>query len=314
MYNPWCNCLKNEILLGNVRVKFLLFLISLVGLGFGKSATSVSLSIAQDSIQVGEPFEATLEVYHQLGEVVVFPDSLSDFKGFEFVSKKWEPTLLTDSGIVDKAIYQLSTYELDTIQYLSLPVVELVRKDSMKRYSNFDSVRIHFELDSLPMTIIMKEDTSFVRPELPVFKITVIFGVIVGFIYILGSWLWFGKVWVARVKTLLIKRKLKRFDKSFVDLKHKVEQDLKSKNELVVFWKKYCNTVSDFAFRSLTTQDILKLYDDEELSIALHHFDSTVYGNKPMMNFEVQSEKLKEFAHKLTLERIKKIKEDAKRS
>jgi hypothetical protein len=91
-------------------------------------APSATLTCRQKLVQVGRPFEVELSVRHPERMVVVFPDTLKDFKPYEVHSGKPIPTSTNDGLSEDVKIYQLYTWEIDSVQHLQFPVRYLTTK------------------------------------------------------------------------------------------------------------------------------------------------------------------------------------------
>lgn len=80
----------------------------------------------QAATQVGQPLDYELRYVHAPDLEVIFPDSLASFKPFEYEGKTWFATRTQGGRSLDRAVYHLRTFALDSVQTLALPV--LVRR------------------------------------------------------------------------------------------------------------------------------------------------------------------------------------------
>src|SRR5687768_12536023 len=82
----------------------------------------VSGGFLKDSVQIGEPVAYFLSATYPQSLTVLFPDSTFSFKPFEYNRKRLSPTHTVGGVSHDSVVYYLSTFEVDKIQYLNLPV------------------------------------------------------------------------------------------------------------------------------------------------------------------------------------------------
>ena len=94
---------------------------------------------------------------------VIFPDSLYNFAPFELVDKAYFDTKSDSIVSIDSAVYYLSTFEIDTVQYLTLPVFVMLGEDSLSVYSNQDSIILNQVVLQMPDSINLEEN-AFYRP------------------------------------------------------------------------------------------------------------------------------------------------------
>ncbi len=111
---------------------------------------SVRAGFFADSVAIGEPTKYYLAVQYPSSLNIVFPDSTYDFKPFEYESKQYFPTVTKDSISYDSVIYSLSTFEVDRLQNLQLPVFVINRTDSTKYAANLDAILLNEMVHSVP--------------------------------------------------------------------------------------------------------------------------------------------------------------------
>jgi hypothetical protein len=74
-----------------------------------------------DSLKIGEETAFYLSSRYPSEFTVLFPDSTYSFAPFEYSRKVYFPTRTKNGQSVDSTVYYLSTFEIDSIQTLSLP-------------------------------------------------------------------------------------------------------------------------------------------------------------------------------------------------
>ena len=89
----------------------------------------VSGGFLSDSLKIGERTAFYLSARYKSDLTVLFPDSTFQFTPFEFQNKVYFPTR-TEQGIShDSAVYYLTTFEVDRVQYLDLPLYVILPQD-----------------------------------------------------------------------------------------------------------------------------------------------------------------------------------------
>ncbi|MEY3443471.1 MAG: hypothetical protein RLZZ519_1752 [Bacteroidota bacterium] len=181
---------------------FLGLALLLIGTAAFGQAVVPTLTVPQKQVQIGRPFEVELGVTHPEKTVVVFPDSTKDFKPYEVKSGKSKPTRTQDGISEDVKIYQIYTWEIDSLQKLQFPVRFLTEKgDTQTVMSN--EVLIEFMPvipaynDTLPVRVI--SDLGEIREPINWMAWGIIFAV--GLILILVGVLVFSspiKKWLKR--------------------------------------------------------------------------------------------------------------------
>src|SRR6187551_2288953 len=109
-----------------------------------------------DSVKIGEPSGFYLSATYPTHANILFPDSTFDFAPFEFERKKYFATETNDGRSYDSVVYYLSTFELDKIQTLSLPIFQLNPQDCTAFESNTDSVRLMLAATDIPDTVSLQ--------------------------------------------------------------------------------------------------------------------------------------------------------------
>jgi hypothetical protein len=115
----------------------------------------------QDSAQLGERVAFVLKASYPQSAQLIFPDSVHDFSPFVLLERKTFISFTQEGITQDSALYFLSNFSLEPISYLSLPVVELNRYDSLIHYTNEAFIHLKLNLDSIPEELQFKENNVY---------------------------------------------------------------------------------------------------------------------------------------------------------
>lgn len=117
------------------------------------------LKTLEKEIMVGKPFQAQLEVTHPAEMVIIFPDTGGGFAPFELQSRSPQPTR-SDGGLsIDFVVYHLWSWEVDSLQYLQLPIGYIQGEDTLLLLSNSQ------ELNFIPTLPMDNDSLAFRRIE-----------------------------------------------------------------------------------------------------------------------------------------------------
>lgn len=239
-----------------------------------------------DSVKIGEPVGFYLSATYPSQINILFPDSTFNFAPFEFERKKYFTTETTDGKSYDSVVYYLSSFELDEIQTLGLPVFQLNPQDCTTFLSNVDTIRLTLSANNIPdtvslQTLPLKESVTYenVPSEFnyPILLLVLTVVIVVTAIV----WLVFGK---KIRKYLRLKRLLKahhQFMQSFSSSIEGVSAAFSptSTETILSSWKKYMEQLEAKPFTKLTTTEMLRIHQDTVLEKNLHTIDSAIYGH-----------------------------------
>ena len=138
----------------------------------GSAATGVAQEVKitsgflKDSIKIGEPTAFFLTAKYPSNRTLLFPDSTFDFAPFEFEQKKYFPTITKNSESFDSTIYYLSTFEIDSVLYLQLPVYQINEQDCTIVNSPVSSILLTQLVSEVPDSVNaeqlpLKENTAY---------------------------------------------------------------------------------------------------------------------------------------------------------
>lgn len=239
-----------------------------------------------DSLAIGEQTAFYLSIHYPKNLTILFPDSTHGFSPFEFQKKKYFPTHTQDSISVDSAIYYLTTFEVDRVQYLDLPVYILQLQDCTALTSPQDSVLItqfvtesldSISIDKLPLKMnTAYQDVNFQFNywiALIATGILILVGIVV--------WLVFGK----KIRIWFTTRRLKKRHLAFVaDYNARLVELQKSFSAMITeatlsTWKKYMEQLEARPYTKLTTKETMNVIKDDTLTQNLRRVDAAIYGH-----------------------------------
>lgn len=237
----------------------------------------------EDSIKIGISIPYSLSIKYPSRMDVVFPDSLYDFSPFEIEGKQYFPTKSDSTYSYDSAIYHLSTFEIDSIQYLRLPVYFVNGSDSIPVYSDNDSVFLVELIPILPDSIQLIENTTYFNIPGQFNYPYLLIGLAVLTVIIVVVLIVFG----GKIKKLFQIRQLKKRHQKFLDKYDQLANGINSqstieeKEHTAFVWKKYLEKLEKLPVTKLTTKEVSQiLQPTEEVIEALKGVDKAIYSNK----------------------------------
>jgi hypothetical protein len=288
-------------------------LFSLIGLVASAQNVTVRAGFVADSIVIGDevPFYLTATYSQNLN--ILFPDSTYAFLPFEYQRKKFFATRTADSVSYDSAVYYLSTFEVDTIQYLQLPAFVLHSTDCTIVYSTIDSIRLK-ELVTFPLPDTLKaenlpllSDTHYRAVDWLLNYPVLLYGGGGLLVLLVAGWLIFGK----RIRRhFIVKRLLKQhdsFNQSFNSYLQQIQQGFSATvaENTLGLWKKYMELLDTKPYTRLTTKETALLLNDTSLSEPLRTVDAAVYGHNTDVLQPLQQ--LREHAEKTFQQKLEQV-------
>jgi hypothetical protein len=277
----------------------------------GAQDVSVKGSFLRDTVKIGEEVPYSLSVLYPRSLNVIFPDSTYDYQLFEYHTRDYFQTISDSSLSFDSVIYYLSTFEIDTVQYLQLPIYIQQEEDCIAVYTSPDSINLFHIIREMPDSVKLKENTSFFkisdRFNYPVFLL--ILGVFL--LLTLGGLLFFGKRLSRWIRILLMTRKHKRFVNRFY-LKLGALRDNRAgidPEEILAEWKKYMEKLEQEPYTKLTTKELIGLHADQRLKDNLRSIDRYIYGNIKERPLHEHFEKLLEYSIERYEVRLKELRD-----
>ncbi len=239
-------------------------------------------SFNKDSIKIGEEVVYSLSIRYLNTKDVVFPDSLYNFTPFE-LNKKVSFVTKSDSIFsLDSAVYHLTTFELDTVQRLNLPVFMVTDGDSLEVFGGPDSIILNQVVTSFPDSVALLANTTYSNVPLNFNYPYLIVGVAAITLVGLIMFFVFGK----NIRKRYLIYRLRRLHRKFLDKLnteiHEAENSVGSNNrpmeQLISDWKSYMEKLNQQPYTKLTTKEIQSVYEDNRLYKALSRIDRAIYG------------------------------------
>ena len=239
-------------------------------------------SFIQEKIKIGEEIYYTLSVKYDKKLNVLFPDSSYRYGTFEYNSRTWFKTKSDSTLSYDSVIYNLSTFEIDSIQYLQLPVFVLNNEDSLAIFSKIDSINLIQVVTDMPEKpeFLANTDLFNINRQFnyPYFLIGIGGFVFLSFIVLLFFGKQIAKAWkVYRIKTIH-----KKFIVRFFNLMRDVSGNNPgtTTEHVLAVWKNYMERLEKKPISKLTTKEILVLHNNGQLKENLKLIDRCIYGGE----------------------------------
>jgi len=261
----------------SVAAGFWMMLCSLVLTG---QETKPKANFERDSVKIGEVVPFTFSYVDRKNRPVIFPDSVYDFSPFELVRKEYYDTQSDSLNSIDSAVYYLTTFEIDKVQKLSLPVYLVTGGDSLPVFSNTDSIKLWEVVLDLPDSVDLQE-TAHYRPvstqfNYPYFVIALVALGIIGLIVLL---IW-GKAIRKKIKLYRLSKKLGKFKLGFEEEMNGLTGDVTKPQieQVLKFWKNFMEQLDRIPYRKLTTKEIVFIHQNKSLEETLKSIDRNIYS------------------------------------
>lgn len=268
----------------------------------------------KDSIKIGEPVGFSLALKYPKELDVLFPDSLFDFSPYDFERKTYISTRSDSVYSYDSAVYYLSTFEIDTVQYLRLPVFVLHGNDSTEVFTQNDSIIIKQLVAEVPDSVGAEaapliENTSYINVPMQFNYPYFIIGTVVLITIVVLVIVFFG----GKIKRAFILRRLRINHRKFIEgynglLLKQNEPNRKLAEGILTYWKKYLEKLSDKPFTKLTTKEIIDRYKVEEIKNDLKSIDRAIYSQTLEATLEDHYQSLRDFAEQQFQKRVEEVK------
>jgi hypothetical protein len=258
-------------------------------LTFSATAQEIKVSgkFSSDSIKIGKPIEFYLSAHYPEKLDLLFPDSTFSYAPFELQKKSYISTKTKNGISVDSVIYTLTTFEVDSIQKLSLPIFVINKSDCTQILSNTDTVYFQNLVKSIPDSLAaeqlpLKVNVNYLGVSWQLNYILV--GIIVSILVIILVliWVFFGKriMKYFRLKKLAKGYQLFRsqFDSSVDQLNR--EFTPQSAEQSLLIWKKYLESLMARPYTKYTSKEIKAIEKSEELGHSLMAIDRMIYGHQ----------------------------------
>lgn len=268
----------------NVLGKFSLFLLGLLVMSMSYSQqVVVKGGFVEDSLKIGQDIHFWLSAHYPEKIDLILPDTTFNFQPFEFSGKTYFPGKISDSVVIDSAVYTLQSFEIDAIQLLSLPVFVLnTAGDTLRIASNTDSIIFTTLVPVVTDSTRLKTNLAYqdVSRQFNFPLLWIILGVLA--VIAIAVLLIFGK----KIRKRWFLRKLgKRYATFSAQLSAAIDQLKKAPEQQLAehtlsLWKNFMETLENKPFSRYTTKEIMALDYTDELNATLKNIDRCVYGGK----------------------------------
>ena len=236
------------------------------------------------TVLIGEPLDYELRYEHAPDLEVVFPDSLARFAPFEYAGKTYYPTRTRRGRSLDRVVYHLRTFRLDSVQALALPVAVLQGVDTLQVLPPASRVRLRrtappYVGSELPA---LRENLALVPIE-PVFNYPYwLAGALAGLLLLSGSAALFRRRLTRRYRAYKRRKNHGYFLAQFARHVERFELSRSATNveRAVALWKNYLAGLDNSELNSFTTREIVAYFEnDVDVRKALTTTDKVIYGN-----------------------------------
>lgn len=255
-----------------------------MGLSFSTFAQNVQVEgyFTQDSARLGERVGFVLKARYPETTQLLFPDSTYDFSPLVLLEKKTFISQTLEGITLDSTVYFVSNFSLEPSIYLSLPVYELSRYDSITYFSNEAELKLKLMLDSIPEQPVFQENNAY-QPLERNFNWLLAALISGGVIILLGG---FALLFLKRIKAIFWKNREKlrwmQFERKYKKLAGLLAQNpaLELADEVIGLWKGYLESITNLPFQEWTSSEISEALDDKEIFKALRAIDMVIYAGK----------------------------------
>lgn len=252
----------------------------------------------KDSVKIGELVPYSLSYKDKKNRPVIFPDSLYDFSPFELLDKSYFDTHSDSINSIDSAVYYLATFEIDTVQSLSLPVFVFTGNDSIPIFSEKDSIILNQVVTQMPDSVNLSETRAF-QPVSRQFNYPywIIALILLSVIALVVAIIW-GKEIAKRIKLYRLMKKLEKFKVEFdQEIENISSETEKTKIEsLLKFWKSYMESLEQIPYTKLTTKEINQIQNNSSLEETLKSIDRNIYSTLAVTALQNDFEFLKDYS------------------
>ena len=238
-----------------------------------------------DTVKVGEPVRYTLTFRYPRDLEVVFPGEEASYAPFEYLDRTFFTTRSDSTYSYDSVVYEVATFELDSVQPLTLPVYVVKgnksgQADSTAIYADIDSVYLQAIVQQLPDSVALKENTNPLKIPLQFNYPYLLIGLGALIALLVLVYALFGKQirrhWQLRRLRRANQQFSTRFGEAIASLKNSPNR--KRSEEVLVLWKQYMERLDRMPYTKLTTREIAQLPAGEPLRDNLRAIDRSIYG------------------------------------
>lgn len=232
----------------------------------------------EDSVKIGDTITLISTLKYPINIEIIQPDSSYNFMPFEFIDKIVFESSSTNNLIFDSTLYFLQTFELDSIQSISLISYIISTGDSLEILSNSDkitTISLVKEINSKTKTNTLFEKINSIFNSK---KFLTIIGVVLSIIVLI--YLLFRKKINKYFKIKRIKSETDYFKNEFDDIlsNYQNTNDIKFLENLLLKWKRFMEKLSKKPYSSSTTSEISIFNKNVKNIKTLREIDKCIYS------------------------------------
>jgi hypothetical protein len=272
----------------------------------------VSGGFLSDSLKIGEQTAFYLSARYPSTLTVLFPDSTHSFASFEYQKKEYFLTETTGGISVDSTLYYLTTFEVDRVQSLHLPVYVVHARDCTVIETAPDTVLITQLVAQVPDTVSadqlpLKMNTSYeeVEYDFNFWLMVIIIAALIAVAIIV--WLLFGKKIQRYYKARRLQRNHAQFSERYSLFLAQLQRTFSSitTESALAAWKKYMEQLESRPYTKLTTRETLRVIKEPALTEPLSRIDKAIYGHETTVIDSLHN--LKKFADQQFHRKMKEV-------
>lgn len=245
---------------------------------------TVRAGFAEDSLFVGKTVNFYLTAHYDRKLNLLFPDTTFNFSPFEFKDKTYFTTHTEGGKSYDSIVYHLTTFEVDTQQYLSLPVFQVNPQDCTIHLSNQDSIRLAYVVKTLPdslANIRLKMNVAY--QDVPYGFNVQLWVIVTGLLFMTAAVLWF--IFGKKIRRHY---RLKRMHKAYTQFLDTYTREVAAVAQAfstthtetaLIVWKRYMEQLDNVPYTKLTTKEIILHGKNDALGQSLRTTDGAIYGH-----------------------------------
>lgn len=267
----------------------------------------------EDSIALGKPTPLSLSIRYPMGYAIIFPDSTKDFTPFELNSKKYFPTQFEKDYAIDSVIYYITSFEIDSVQKIQLPVGYVFKLDTT--FLKSETANIPFQrkvYNFSTKTPYLFNSQLFEIPIQPNYAAWIGFIILLG-VFTFLSFVLFKKKILQWIVLLKIQKEWKNVQKQ-IEMIFQYSDVQKLIYELNLLWKNYLGIQDSIQPVSLTSKEFqlwihsFNFIENKTLFIELCQLEDRIFYASEKIGHQIILEK-KEFLiqelYKIYLEKRK---------
>ena len=266
-----------------------------------------------DSLRVGDETGFYLSARYPDNLNIVFPDSSFNYGPFDFVRKDYFPTQTKSGQSYDSVIYYLTTFEIDPLQMLSLPVFQLNEADSTTYQTDIDTVALIELARNIPDTVTvqtlpLRENTIHENVPKNFNYPVLIISLVALFVVAVIVWIVFGKNIRKHFKVKKMLKAHRRFLEVYDQQINAIKTTFSSTQteHALAHWKRYMEQLESRPYTKLTTRETVRIENNDVLSKNLQSIDGAIYGHNTRVVESLES--LKQFADQRFGKKVEEVK------